>query len=122
MGNDGTVYLQTSGKEPDKIGLMANLLALDPAQFKSDDRAYKWRFLGNQNGQLLQSEVAPLVAGDLVLFVSKQKQVVGLNSWDGSQRFSLSLPEEVEAPAGLGRQRIDLSGRQKECLQLDPNG
>ena len=122
VGNDGTVYLQTSGKEPDKIDRFTNLLALDPAQFQSDVKAYKWRFLANQNGQLLKSEVAPLVAGDLVLFVSKQKQVIGFNSWDGSQRFSLSLPEEVKIQPVLGANGLIYLTDKKNAYSLTPAG
>ena len=106
VGPDGTVYVQTSGKEPDKTDRRSNLIALDPAVFMNEATRNEsiWRYVAMQeraNGDLLLSlDFAPVInaANTTVYAVSgSDKAVIAINRANGALGYLSFLPKRVTA-------------------------
>lgn len=106
VGADGTIYLQTSGKEPDKSDRKGNLFALNPAVIMNNDTrdVHIWRYVAVQNqpsGEVLVSlDFAPVIDGannQIVLKSESKKALIGIDISTGSQRFFTSLPNKITA-------------------------
>jgi len=104
VGPDGTIYLQTSGKEPDKDDRRSNVFALDPATIMNNatKNEYVWRYVAVQGQDLIELDYAPLVdsASNTVYLMSEhEKAVIGLNNANGSLRFFTVLSKKMTANA-----------------------
>lgn len=87
---DGTIYLMSSGIQPEKIGLTPNLLAIDPSKFPIDPKLSNfWRYVGEVDGSL---DYKPVLSGNglIYLFSQRYQKVYAVNTATGALQFTFS--------------------------------
>ena len=123
VGADGTVYLQTSGLQPDKDDLRGNLLALDPAMFFVDKKAYSWRFVAVQDGSGFALDHPAIWTQDTIYLASEHdKKVVGLNPANGTLKFVFDSANKIEVSPTTGPDGALYLPAEKSLRALEANG
>ncbi|MBW7886504.1 MAG: PQQ-like beta-propeller repeat protein, partial [Caldilineaceae bacterium] len=99
VGADGTIYVQTSGQEPDVKNTVANVFAIDPARLFVDNAPFRWHFVAQVNSILYPLDAQPVLTGDAIYLTGLKGRVfIALNQSDGQLRFSLAAPGKILAP------------------------
>ena len=124
---DGTVYLQSTGKEPDKQDRFSNVIAINPMVSLDDDKAYMWRFeaafpKSDGNMDLLELDMAPLQANGFVyLFSSKDKVVFALDAETGELMHQFDMPKKLEATPVVGSDGTLYLPAEKHFYAMNPD-
>ena len=105
---EGTVFLQSSGREPDKDNRYSNVIALNPAESLLDNKAYLWQykaFFDDGDTEILYSfDMAPLLAnGKLYLFSDHDKVVFALDAGNGQLQHAFELENGLESQPIIGQ-------------------
>ena len=127
VGADGTIYLQTSGKEPEKSDLRGNLIALDPTVIMNGDTRdeYIWRYVATSGDLLIPLDFAPVidVANNLIYITSESKKfAIGVDASNGSQRFLTPLAKRPTAKALVAPDGLLYVPAEEHLYAMNGNG
>ena len=123
IGPDGTLFIQSSGQDPNAPDSQMNVLAVDPTRPDAQVSAYRWRFTGEPGSEQSSSGYSPVyVNGRLALSGGNARSIVILNAQNGKLEGVYPLTEGVSAQPVTGDQGILFVPSESHLFALNLDG